>query len=164
MRRLLVSLVVVVFGVGVTAPIAAAGFDKASGHVDQGGSIWDFNATSNFNGSEPRGSVKFTQPNSDPNTVYTGKVTCLNVVGNMFQATGPITSVRNFPFPGFQAAYFVIQGSDSGKFAPSGSPDTFSGSVSITAGTTPPSPPACVATAVGLPVTDGNVIVEDSSF
>ena len=165
MRRFLVSLAVVGFAVVVGAPIAAAGYDKASGHVDQGSQVWDFSATSNFNGSEPRGSVKFTQPNSDPNTVYTGKVTCLSVVGNTFQATGPITAVKNPPFLANPAAYFVIQGSDSGKFAPAGSPDTFQGFVSFSfPPQPPPPPPVCAATAAGSPVFDGNVIVEDSNF
>jgi hypothetical protein len=111
-----------------------------------------------------RGGFKFTQANNDPNTVYTGKVTCLSVVGNTFQATGPITSVRNPPFPGFPAAYFGIQGSDSGKFAPSGSPDTFSGSVTFSFPPNPPPPPPACAAAAGSPVFDGNVIVEDSNF
>jgi hypothetical protein len=156
MRRLLVSFVVVAFGVGVTAPMAAAGFDKASGHVDQGTSTWDFSATSNFNGSEPRGSVKMTNPNNDPNTVYTGKVTCLSVVGNTFQATGPITAVKNNPFPGFSPMSFVIQGSDGGKFGTT--PDTFQGTVSFFN-----PPPACAANATGSPVVYGDVIVQDGA-
>jgi hypothetical protein len=159
MRRLLVLLMVAGFGVGVSAPIAAAGFDKASGHVDNGFQVWDFSATSNFNGSEPRGSVKLTLQDRDPNTVYTGKVTCLSVVGNTFQATGPITAVRNPEFPGFPAMSFLIQGSDSGKFATDANPDTFAGSINFF-----DPPAACLADGGGQPVFDGDVIVQDSNF
>lgn len=157
MRRVLTALAVVSIATTMFPPPAgaAASADKVRGRVDQGAQMVDFSATSNFNGTEPRGTVKFTQPNADPNTVFTGTVTCLSVVGNTFQATGPITSVRNNQFPGFSPMSFVIQGSDSGKFSPS--PDTFSGSVSFFN----PPPMTCLANAAGQPVVDGDLIVQD---
>jgi hypothetical protein len=157
MRTLFAALAASLVAVVIAAPAgAAAGSDKARGHVDQGAQIVDFSATSNFNGTEPRGSVKFTQPNSDPNTVMTGAVTCLSVVGNTFQATGPITSVRNNQFPGFSPMSFVIQGSDGGKFGTA--PDTFFAQVSFFN----PAPLTCAANPMGQPVVNGDVIVEDA--
>jgi hypothetical protein len=156
MRTLLAALALSLGAVVLAAPAgAAADADKVRGHVDQGTQIVDFSATSNFNGTEPRGTVKFTQPNSDPNTVFTGTVTCLSVVGNTFQATGPITAVRNNQFPGFTPMSFVIQGSDGGKFGTA--PDTFSGSVSFFN----PPPLTCAANAAGSPVVNGDIVVED---
>src|SRR5215218_7032347 len=51
----------------------------------------DFNAKSSFNGTAPSGSARFTFRNEDPNQVFRGEVTCLNVQGGYATLSGPIT-------------------------------------------------------------------------
>jgi len=54
----------------------------------------DFNAKSSFNGTSPSGSARFTFRNEDPDQVFRGEVTCLNVQGNTATLSGPITDAR----------------------------------------------------------------------
>jgi hypothetical protein len=53
-----------------------------------------FNAKSSFNGTNPTGSARFTFRNEDPNQVFRGEVTCLNVQGDYATLSGPITDAR----------------------------------------------------------------------
>lgn len=144
---LLLSLVV---GVGVAS--ASHGTDYAKGTVDQFGADWRFNATSNFNGSQASGTIRFTQANSDPNLVITADVTCLRVVDGLFEARGVVTNVRGGTTI---ANSVVIRGSDEGKF--STTPDTFSGSFSLSI-----DPGPCGVPSPGFPVQDGEIVVHDS--
>jgi len=54
----------------------------------------DFNAKSSFNGTAPSGSARFTFRDQDPNQVFRGEVTCLNVQGDFATLSGPITDAR----------------------------------------------------------------------
>src|SRR5215203_3220296 len=54
----------------------------------------DFNARSSFNGTDPTGSARFTFRNEDPDQVFRGEVTCLNVQGDFATLSGPITDAR----------------------------------------------------------------------
>jgi len=156
MKRLLAALslaLLVSLAVGVGVASADHGTDYAKGNVDQGATEWRFSATSNFNGTEPSGTIRVIQRNNDPDLVMTAKVTCLTVVDGMFEARGVITDVRGGTT---FANSVIIRGSDEGKF--STTPDTFSGGLSSL---TDPGP--CVAPSSGFfPVQDGEVIVHDS--
>jgi hypothetical protein len=156
MKRLLAALtlaLLVSFAVGAGVAYADHGTDYARGNVDQGTQEVRFSASSNFNGTEARGTVRFLFRNNDPDLVVTGEVTCLTVVDDQFEAHGIVTDVRGGTTGANQ---FLIRGSDSGKFDTT--PDTFSGFTffSLTLPTCPTIP-----TPAG-PVTDGEVIVHDS--
>jgi hypothetical protein len=154
MKRLLVALsmaMVVSLALGAAA-YAAGGSDYAKGNVDQNGTDWRFSATSNFNGTQPSGTIKITFANNDPNLVVSADVTCLNVVNGLFEARGVVTDVRG---GSLFANSVVIRGSDAGKF--STTPDTFQGFFQFQ---TDPGP--CLAPTPGSPVQDGEVIVQDS--
>ena len=79
----------------------------------------DFNAKSSFNGTSPSGSARFTFRNEDPNQVFIGEVTCLNVQGPYATLSGPITDSRGgstLTVGGqtYQPRSFVITAYDSG--------------------------------------------------
>jgi hypothetical protein len=156
MKRLLAALtlaLLVSFAVGAGVAYADHGTDYARGNVDQGAQEVRFSASSNFNGTEARGTVRFIFRNNDPDLVVTGEVTCLTVVDGLFEAHGIITDVRGGTT---SANQFIIRGSDSGKFATT--PDTFTGFTVFS-----PTPIECPTTPFpGSPVTDGEVIVHDS--
>ena len=144
---LLASLVV---GVGVAS--ASHGTDYAKGTVDQFDTDWRFSATSNFNGSQASGIIRYTAANNDPNVVITADVTCLRVVDGMFEARGVVTDVRGGTF---FVNSVIIRGSDDGKF--STTPDTFAGFFSSTL-----DPGPCGVPSPGSPVQDGEIVVHDS--
>jgi len=113
-------LVALLVGTGV-ASAGSAGNDTARGHVADAHMITlipqppictpfgcqpqpplrvvttaevDFNARSSFNGTDPTGSARFTFRNEDPDQVFRGEVTCLNVQGDFATLSGPITDAR----------------------------------------------------------------------
>jgi hypothetical protein len=158
MKRLLVALslaMLVSLALGAAA-YAASGSDYAKGNVDQGSADWRFSATSNFNGTQPSGTIRLTQANNDPNLVITAKVTCLRVVDGMFEARGVITDVRGGTISANTA--IIIRGSDEGKF--STTPDTFAGGFLFTP--SPDDPGPCGVPTPGGPVQNGEVVVQDS--
>jgi len=83
----------------------------------------DFNARSSFNGASPSGSARFTFRNEDPDQVFRGEVTCLNVQGNTATLSGPITDARGGSTltvdgqPSYEPRSFVITAVDNGKFS-----------------------------------------------
>src|SRR5215213_6620330 len=83
----------------------------------------DFNAKSSFNGTSPSGSARFTFRNEDPNQVFRGEVTCLNVQGGYATLSGPITDARGgstLTVGGqtYEPRSFVITAVDSGRGSP----------------------------------------------
>lgn len=155
MKRLLAALSLALLAslaVGVGVASASHGTDYARGNVDQGSIDWRFSASSNFNGTEPRGTIRATFRNNDPDLVVTADVTCLTVVDGLFEARGVVTDVRGGTF---FADSVIIRGSDAGKF--STTPDTFSGGFSSL---TDPGP--CAAPTPGITVQDGEIVVHDS--
>jgi len=79
----------------------------------------DFNAKSSFNGTAPSGSARFTFRDQDPNQVFRGEVTCLNVQGPYATLSGPITDARGgstLTVGGqtYEPRSFVITAYDSG--------------------------------------------------
>jgi hypothetical protein len=162
MKRLLAVLtlaLLVSLAVGAGVAYADHGTDYARGTVDQGANEWRFSASSNFNGTQPQGTVRLIQENSDPNVVITGNVTCLLVVSNPTSASASIvaevTDVRGAPSTFAQS--LIIHTTDFGKFSPAR--DTFLGSQSGTPATEvcpPPSP-------FQSPVLSGEVVVHDSA-
>jgi hypothetical protein len=80
----------------------------------------DFNAKSSFNGTDPDGSARFTFRNEDPDQVFRGEVTCLNVQGNTAILSGPITAARGGSTltvegqPAYEPRSFVITAFDGG--------------------------------------------------
>src|SRR5215212_5336046 len=147
---LLVALLVV--GTGVASAAGTAGQDSATGHVTDATMVTvvqqppvcfpfpigcipqppqqfvntadvDFSARSSFNGTNPTGSARFTFRSEDPNQVFTGEVTCLNVQGGFATLSGPITEARGGSTLAvgeqtFEPRSFVITAIDSGKFSP----------------------------------------------
>src|SRR5215203_6010181 len=116
-------LIALLVGTGVASAAGNAGQDSASGRVSDATMITlipqpctpipfppfcqpqpprqvvttaevDFNARSSFNGASPSGSARFTFRNEDPDQVFRGEVTCLNVQGNTATLSGPITDAR----------------------------------------------------------------------
>ena len=131
--------------------------DYARGNVQFFSTDLSFSARSNFNGTEARGSARFTSANLDPNQVVEGDVTCLQVLNNIATIAGVITNVRN-PQQNFTGIHgFQIQVTDTGKFDQA--PDTVSSFFTLAA----PNPAACpVAAPGGSPVTEGEVVVSDA--
>src|SRR5215218_6709121 len=83
----------------------------------------DFNAKSSFNGTAPSGSARFTFRDQDPNQVFRGEVTCLNVQGNTATLSGPITDARGgstLTVGGqtYEPRSFVITAFDGGRDNP----------------------------------------------
>jgi hypothetical protein len=155
MRRLLVALSLALLAslaVAVGVATASHGTDYARGTVDQGSADWRFTATSNFNGTEPRGTIRLTFANEDPNLVLTADVTCLRVVDGLFEARGVVTDVRGGTTI---INSLIIRGSDEGRF--STTRDTFAGLASLS---TEPGP--CALPTPGSPVQDGEIVVHDS--
>ena len=155
MRRSLLVLSAAVLGVtGVAAPAGAdTSNDSARGHVTLFSVEVDFSARANFNGTEPSGRMRYTNQNTDPNTVIEGNVTCLTVVGNVATLAGEITSVRNGTVFG---EGYILTAEDSGKFS------NFPDEVAITFTTAPPNPTACPpALTFSSPVREGEVVVHD---
>ncbi len=157
MKRLLAALtlaLLVSFAVGAGVAYAEHGTDYARGNVDQGFAEWRFSASSNANGTDPRGQVRFINENQDPNLVITGDVTCLRVFGTTAFIVAEITEVRGGVGGDLQS--MLIQARDGGKFQGG---DTFGGAISFT-----PAQffsPFCTPVSQ-QPVQDGEVIVHDS--
>jgi hypothetical protein len=159
MKRQLAALtlaLLVSFTVGAGVAYAADS-DYARGTVKRFGfEEWRFNASSNFNGTNPQGTVKFTRTDFDPDAVVTGRVTCLLVTGSSARIIAEVTDVRSSGGAFNFAQSMVISTTDSGKF-PNNEPDLFTGGVSSGPATNvcpPPSP--------GGTVIDGEVIVHDA--
>jgi hypothetical protein len=153
MRRFLIVLTALVLGiVALTSPAAAgSSHDVARGHGGFSGEEMDFNASANFNGSEPKGHVTFTNHFGGKN-VFDGNVTCLTVVGNLAVIAGDITSVRG---PNtFPATSYVIWATDNGKSGPTPDSATFA----LTGG---PGPTVCPPPFVVEQTFDGDVVVQD---
>jgi hypothetical protein len=162
MRRLLVSLTLAAIALLALPALASAQNDVARGSGFTLFSFpqqFSFNAQSNFNGSEPSGSVSFTDTNTDPNQTFKGRVTCLSVVGNVATMSGPITDVQGFPVFGVVNS-FVLTATDTGKFGVT--PDL----VRYFTTSAPPAPaPTCVTFTgfVGQPIQSGEIVIKDSN-
>jgi hypothetical protein len=184
---LLVALLVV--GTGVASAAGNAGQDSATGHVTDATMITsipqpplctplgcfpqppqqvvttadvDFSAKSSYNGTNPTGSARFTFPNEDPDQVFTGEVTCLNVQGGFARLSGPITQARGGSTvtvggQAFEPRSFVITAIDSGKF--STNPDA----LGFVLSSAPATDVTCTTSSTQTsPVRDGEVVVKDS--
>jgi hypothetical protein len=184
-------LVALLVGTGVSSAAGNAGQDSATGHVTDATMITvvqqppvcfpfpigcipqppqqfvniadvDFSAKSSFNGTNPTGSARFTFRNEDPDQVFTGEVTCLNVQGGFASLSGPITEARGgstLTVGGqtFEPRSFQIDAFDTGKF--STTPD----SIGFVLSEQPATDVSC--TTQGVPrsqVRDGEVVVKDS--
>jgi hypothetical protein len=138
---------------------AAPGGDLAKGRgLDFFGPPFSFRASSNFNGTDPDGTVRLGfNTGTGGLTEFHGDVTCLRVAAGLASIGGRVTKIDPpaAVFGGIQS--FIIQTSDGGKFSPT--PDTVSYGVS-----TAPPPPAtgCPAPTGGLPLTDGDIVVQDA--
>jgi hypothetical protein len=184
-------LVALLVGTGVASAAGNAGQDSATGHVTDATMITsipqpctpipfppfcqpqppqqvvttadvNFSARSSFNGTNPTGSARFTFRNEDPDQVFTGEVTCLNVQGGFAILSGPITEARGGSTltvgeQTFEPRSFVIQAVDSGKF--STNPDLIGFELS-------PQPATEVTCTTQFPQTsqvrEGDVVVKDS--
>jgi hypothetical protein len=184
---LLVALLVV--GTGVASAAGTAGQDSATGHVTDAtmitvvpqpciptpfGCIFqppqqfvntadvDFSAKSSYNGTNPTGSARFTFRNEDPDQVFTGQVTCLDVQGGFARLSGPITEARGgstltVGTQTFEPRSFVITALDSGKF--STNPDA----LGFVLSSAPATDVTCTTSFTQTsPVRDGDVVVKDS--
>jgi hypothetical protein len=140
-------LVALLVGTGAASAAGTAGQDSATGHVTDANGITlspiicnppspscppspsssvsadvDFSAKSSWNDTNPSGSARFTFRNEDPDQVFTGEVTCLNVVNGTARISGPITESRGgSTLPAgtrtITPRSFVITAVDSGKFS-----------------------------------------------
>ena len=158
-RSLLLTGLVFLLLVPAGAQAAPPGTDQAKGRgVDFFGPPFSFRAKSNFNGTNPEGTVALTF-NSGPGaaTTFYGDVTCLRVLGSVASIGGAVTRIDppQAALGGIQS--FVIFTSDAGKFSPS--PDTVTYGVSSS-----PPPPAtgCPTPSPGLPLTGGDILIEDA--
>jgi len=95
-------------GSGTTQTYALAGFpDTAFGPARV-----SFNATANFNGTEPKGTMQTT---IGPDT-YSGDVTCVQVFGNAATVSGYIERAQGSEtFAGTTATSFTIDAVDNGS-------------------------------------------------
>ena len=162
MKRLLAVLAVATAGLLSLPALASAGNDVARGNGVSPffPSDFSFNAQSNFNGTQPSGSVTFTDPDRDPNLTFKGRVTCLNVVLNDATISGEITDVSGGDAGFFSTTRsFVIHAVDSGKFATG--PDLVS---YVTSSALPPPPPSCAAFVLTpFPIFSGEITVKDAN-
>jgi hypothetical protein len=178
-------LVALLVGTGV-ASAGSAGQDSARGHVADAKMITlipqppictilgcipqpplqvittaevDFNARSSFNGTSPSGSARFTFRNEDPDQVFRGEVTCLNVQGDFATLSGPITDARGgstLTVGGqtYEPRSFVITAYDGGD-----DPDSIGYVLSPNVATDQ----TCYTQSAPLDVVrDGEVVVEDA--
>jgi hypothetical protein len=123
----------------------------------------DFSAKSSYNGTKPTGSARFTFRNEDPDQVFSGQVTCLNVQGGFATLSGPITEARGGSTlqvgtqPAFEPRSFIITTQDSGKGNPN--PDFLGYTLSPTVATDQ----TCYTQFIQQDVVrDGEVVVKDS--
>jgi hypothetical protein len=183
-------LVALLVGTGVASAAGTAGQDSATGHVTDATMVTsiqqpcipvppfgcipqptlqvvttadvDFSARSSYNGTNPSGSARFTLRNEDPDQVFTGEVTCLNVQGGFARLSGPITESRGgstltVGTQQFEPRSFVITAQDSGKF--STQPD----SVGFVLSPQPATDVTCTTQFTqASPVREGEVVVKDS--
>ena len=184
-------LVALLVGTGVAGAAGNAGQDSATGHVTDATMITsipqpctpipvppfclpqppqqvvttadvDFSAKSSFNGTKPTGSARFTFRNEDPDQVFTGEVTCLNVQGGFATLSGPITEARGGSTltvgeQVFEPRSFVITAIDSGKFNPN--PDL----IGFELYPLPATDVTCTTSSTQTsPVREGEVVVKDS--
>jgi hypothetical protein len=122
-----------------------------------------FNAKSSFNGTDPTGSARFIFSDQDPNQVFKGDVTCLNVQGGFATLSGPITEARGgstLTVEGrgtYEPLSFKITAFDTGKSDPN--PDLIAFELSPQ----PATADSCNTPLSPLdPVRDGEVVVEDA--
>jgi hypothetical protein len=159
MRRcLLVVGAVFLFLTPVVADAAPAG-DLAKGRgIDFFGPPFSFRASSNFNGTDPNGTVRLGF-NTGPGglTEFYGDVTCLRVAAGLASIGGRVTKIDPPAASLGSIQSFVIQTSDAGKFSPA--PDTVTYGVSSA-----PPPPAtgCPVPTGGLPLTSGDIVIQDA--
>jgi len=182
-------LVALLVGTGVASAAGTAGQDSATGHVTDATMITfiqqppictpfgctfqpplqvvttadvDFSAKSSYNGTNPSGSARFTLRDQDPDQVFSGEVTCLNVQGGFARLSGPITEARGGSTlqvgpQAFEPRSFVIQAEDSGKF--STQPDL----IGFVLSPQPATDSTCTTTFTQTsPVREGDVVVKDS--
>ena len=122
----------------------------------------DFNAKSSFNGTSPSGSARFTFRNEDPNQVFRGEVTCLNVQGGYATLSGPITDARGgstLTVGGqtYEPRSFVITAYDSGRGTTN--PDY----IGYVLSSEPATDQTCYTQSAPLNVVrDGEVVVQDA--
>jgi hypothetical protein len=162
MKRWLAGATLGVAGLLAFPVLASAGNDVARGN---GTSLsfpreFNFNAQSNFNGSGASGSVSFTNPDSDPDTTFKGRVTCLQVIGNTAQMSGDIIDISGGQAQFFSTTRsFILRAIDSGRFATT--PDQVGYFVSSAL---PPPPPTCVVfSPFTSPIFDGEIVIKDAT-
>ena len=158
--RKLFALLAVVAAVQLTSTpsMAASGGDVAKGRgTTFFGDPFDFSATASFNDLGARGSARLGTAFGAIEEIASGNVTCLRVTGSLAVVGGAITDINppNAAMAGLHS--YIISATDSGKFGTG--PDT------LTYGffTAPPPPDgACPTSASGLPISTGNVVIQDT--
>jgi hypothetical protein len=156
MKGLFTALtVVLVFAAPATA---VAGSDVARGNGTRSGDSFEefsINARSGFDGSQPSGSITFTEPDQDPNQRFRGDVTCLRVVGNQATMSGPLTEK---PL-GSLSQSFVVRVIDNSELALA---DQLA---FITTSLPPPPAPTCAGTffLFPAPILRGDIDVTDAT-
>jgi hypothetical protein len=145
------------------AAVAGAAGDSARGHGRQTSQGFElsFSAHSNFNGTEPTGSMRWTNPNTDPNTRIDGRVTCLALTPatTTTPATARIRGVVTSVYPAGTPVglSFAILATDNGKFSQVDDTSLFN-----TYSALPPvSDPTCADVPVFTPYTGDVVIVNN---
>jgi hypothetical protein len=132
MRRFVVLTALLLVGIVPAAATAAAQQDVARGNISNPCDQLDFSATSNFNGTDPSGTMSHTLPCNDPNSVFKGAVDCLVVtrdpVTGFGRATlaGHYTSVRNGSLdPAFITGWIIVAEDNRPSGASTGNPDRY---------------------------------------
>jgi hypothetical protein len=161
-KRSVIPVLIISLGLASVSVQGDSGNDSASGHVNNWGGNdvdIDFSARSNFNGTQARGYARFAFRTFDPDSVVTGEVTCLVVIGGVATIGGIITDVRGGLMVVGNA--FVISATDSGKF--STAPDTVGAFLGLLL---PPETftdgAPCVTPTFELPVTEGEIVIHDA--
>jgi hypothetical protein len=153
MKRVL-CLVVLASFVLLPEPVQARSKDLAKGNGTAGGvNDFHFIATSEFDGSDAKGHVRFQVGQTNPLTVL-GKVTCLSVVGNVARIEGTVEDIR--PTPTGHESFILVVVDNGSTGTP---PDTFSAGLH-------PFPPSTLCPPFApsaLPVTEGDIVVEDAT-
>jgi hypothetical protein len=155
---MLMATVLLTIGLGLGAQGAAAAMQESvRGHYTLFGQEIDINARATLQNTNASGSFRWTNPNTDPDTVVYGEVTCL-IVGPARTATvgGVVTRVEP-PGVGTGIQGFLISVKDNGSGSDQLVPDT-SSTPAFSA--TPPAACTFAFPPFLSPITSGDITVQ----
>lgn len=134
--------------------------DSARGRgSDFNGTEFSFSASSNFNGSDPSGTVKLYQAFNATIYTITARVTCLQVTGNTASIAAQVTDISpNNNLLASSTNSLQVQAIDGGKGG------TVPDAATVFRSSTPPQPAGavCVSPFTPQPLSRGEVVIQDA--